>query len=361
MKNNSITLENISEKLLNECDTIFILSHNNPDLDAVGASIGCAMIGKKYKKNVYLVIGDDIINIESSTKHAIEDITSEERKKDGTYLCVIKPDQIETFKGNNNLLVIVDASKKSLLCVDPENKIFNNIVIIDHHAKDETSINIGYKYINPKKSSTCEIIVKLFNSFNIKINEAYANYMLAGIYVDTDRLKKNISEDTLDSMKKLIKYGADIGEVVKLFKEDFEKDKMRQKMIVDNSQISSFDYNIGICCNMDDDNKIYFRRDDIAKIATSFLERYRVNASFAVGYLTDDIVFVSARSDGTINIGNIMKKFGGGGHIYSAAAFILNSSLKEVVCKLKEEFRPDFFVKEEEKEKDRTKKLELTI
>ncbi len=361
MENNAITLENISEKLLSECDTVFIVSHNNPDLDAIGASIGCAAIAKKFKKRIYLVVGDDLTDIEASTKHAIEDITREVRKKDNTYISVIKPELIDSVKGENNLLVIVDASKESLLCVSPKNDIFNGVVVIDHHTKDETTIDIGYKYINPKKSSTCEILSKLLCSFNVKLNKDYANYMLGGIYLDTDRLRKNISDDTLDAMKKYIKSGASVEDVVKLFKEDFEKDKMRQKMIVDNSEITSFEYNVGICSDMDDINKSYFRRDDLAKIVTSFLERYKVNAAFAVGYLTDDVIFVSARSDGSIDVGSIMKSLGGGGHIYSAASFINNSSLKDIVYLLKKYLKPEFFVDQDEKSVKQSKKLELTI
>ena len=44
------------DKLLDNNDTVFIVPHNRPDMDAIGASIGMSLICNKKGKENYIVI-----------------------------------------------------------------------------------------------------------------------------------------------------------------------------------------------------------------------------------------------------------------------------------------------------------------
>ena len=43
------------DMLLSENDTVFIVPHNRPDFDAIGAAMGMSLICKKNKKKNYIV------------------------------------------------------------------------------------------------------------------------------------------------------------------------------------------------------------------------------------------------------------------------------------------------------------------
>ena len=50
------------DRLLKECDRVFIVAHNRPDMDAIGSAIGMSLICKKKKKDSYIVLDDDFDN-----------------------------------------------------------------------------------------------------------------------------------------------------------------------------------------------------------------------------------------------------------------------------------------------------------
>ena len=52
-------VEKINEKIEN-ASNIFIMGHKYPDMDAIGASIGMALICKKNKKRCFIVVDDDL-------------------------------------------------------------------------------------------------------------------------------------------------------------------------------------------------------------------------------------------------------------------------------------------------------------
>ena len=65
------------DKLLSANDRVFIVPHNRPDMDAIGASIGMALICKKNKKRCFIVVDDDLEKIEISTRKIIEEINND--------------------------------------------------------------------------------------------------------------------------------------------------------------------------------------------------------------------------------------------------------------------------------------------
>ena len=85
-----------------------------------------------------------------------------------------------------------------------------------------------------------------------------------------------------------------------------------------------------------------YLKEELAK-AADYLLRYRnVDASFAVGYTEDDVISISARSKGDINVGDIMKELEGGGHLTSAATRLVGQDLNETVKTLKKVYKPKF-------------------
>ena len=66
-----------------------------------------------------------------------------------------------------------------------------------------------------------------------------------------------------------------------------------------------------------DNNK--YDKKYLAMISEELLQFEDVEASFTIGYIDDNIIGISARSIGNIDVEKIMNHFNGGGHTTKAA------------------------------------------
>ena len=309
------------DKLLNESDKIFIVPHNRPDMDAFAAAIGMSLICKKNKKLSFIVIDDDNNKIESATRKSIEEVQSD--------FDIIKANDIPNYITKDSSMIAVDVNKDYLISTKKYLEDFKHVLVLDHHKKDEHTIKTPYLFINDKLSSASEEVSRLLFLYGVKINELYANYLLAGIILDTNKLSKNVTPDTFAVATKLLQKGADTTIANNMFLEDFEHDRAIQRL-VDNKIFPS--YVFAIASDKEDSNKIY-DVEDIAK-ASDYLLKYQVNATFAIGYIDEETISISARSKGIIDVSKIMKAFGGGGNEHAAAARIKGKSIEEIKQKL---------------------------
>ncbi|MBQ6285724.1 MAG: DHH family phosphoesterase [Bacilli bacterium] len=310
------------DKLLENNDVAFIVPHNRPDMDALGAAIGMSLICEKKGKKSYIVINDQIEKLESVTRKVIMDISSR--------FNIINASEAESMMTDRSLMIAVDCNKKYLVSVSPFMDKFHDTFILDHHNIDENTIQSANTFIDEKMSSTCEEISRLLFMYGIKLSADDANYILAGIILDTNKLNKpNINGETLSVITKLVNKGASLYYVNNMFIEDFEHDRAIQKL-VDNTGF--INYGFAIACDKDESNRVY-EIEDIAK-AADYLLKYQVNATFAIAYIDENTISISARSKGIIDVSKIMKLFGGGGNEHSAAARVKDSSIEEVKNKL---------------------------
>ena len=331
----TLHIKSVLEYLFSKCDNVFIVPHNRPDMDALGAAIGMSLICKKNKKRSFIVIDDNYDKIESATRKVLEEV-----KDDFDF---IDADEVKSLLTENSLMIAVDVNKDYLISVKDYLDKFNSIVIIDHHKTDENTIKTPYSFINDKLSSTCEEISRLLFSYRVKLTTDQANYLLAGIVLDTNKLSKNVSSDTFNVASELTNRGADVSIANNMFIEDFQHDRAIQR-IVDNTIFPTFVYAIAI----DKDGKIY-ESEDVAK-ASDYLLKYQVNATFAIAHVDEETVAISARSKGIIDVSKIMKLFGGGGNEHAAAAKVKGMTVEEVKEKLSNILIPANYVQEEEKQ-----------
>ena len=199
----------------------------------------------------------------------------------------------------------------------------DNIIIIDHHDIGPTTIESNCSYINTSASSASEIIIKLLNMFKVKCPVEVANYLLAGIYLDTNKLTKNVNPDTFRIVAKLIENGASNSVIDNWFAEDFESDK-RVLDLVGKTRLYKYSFAIVLA-----EEECEYTREELAKVA-DYLLKYGVDASFAVGKIDESVISISARSKEKVDVGEVMKQLEGGGNRYSAATKLTNQSIEEI-------------------------------
>lgn len=318
----SLKTKTTLDEIFATSDNVFITAHNRPDFDAIGSLVGMALICKKNKKDCYIIVDDDFSKLDNGTKKLLESVKES--------FNVIRSKDAPVLMTKNSSLIVLDANKEYLISEKVKEilPIFHNIVVIDHHKPDDKTIKTKYLFIDDKLSSASEEVSRLLFSYGVKLSPDYANMLLAGIILDTNKFTKNASQSTFDVVSKLISKGANATQANNMFSEDYESDK-KMLRIVNNAAFQTYSY--GIACD-EYENTIY-SIEDIAK-AADYLLKYQINASFAFGYIDDDTISISARSKGSVDASSIMKLFGGGGNEYSAAARVKGMTLSQIKDKL---------------------------
>lgn len=313
-----------------KANNVILIPHNNPDFDAIGAAAGMTLVAKKFKKQSKIIVNDNLSMIDPGVKIIIDELN---RDSD----LIIDKNKYDKIKHEEDLFILADVNKRNLISVNDLLVNENNVVIIDHHNEDENTVKSCYKFLNTKISSASEIVTKLISMFKIRIPDNIANYLLAGIYLDTNKLTKNTSSDTFKTVSRLIDSGASINRVTSFFTEDFTSDR-RVQNLVNRLDINHYTFGIIIA----DENEIV-EAVELAKAADYSL-RYGLDAVFAMGRISDDVISISARSKGMLNVGEVMSQLQGGGNEHSGATKIKDKSIEEVGIKLKKLLKNPYYV-----------------
>ena len=313
---------------LHDSKQMIIIPHNKVDFDAIASAIALSLVGNKNKKDSHIIVNDAPHQLERGCK-----IIMDEAKNN---FSIINKEKYEKTHTVDDLFVLTDVNKRYLVSIPEYIKDPEKTIIIDHHDPDQNTLKSNSIYIDTEMSSASEIIYRLLSDYKIKIPKNIANYLLAGIYLDTSKFVKNTSKATMDVVSKLMACGADMKIITEWFAEDLESYK-RVHSLVSNIELLKYSYALIKA----GDNELY-EKEELAKAADEAL-KFQVDASFVVGRLNDKIIGVSARSKGQVNIGPIMQELGGGGNISSGAAQIENSSIEEIGNTLKKVLRPKYY------------------
>ncbi len=317
-----VILENSKEiiKEIKKSKKIFIMGHKDLDLDALGSSIGMALIAKHYNKECFIIIDDK--NHEMGVSKILEE-------QEGCFN-IIKSNEVDNnlySHHKKNLLIVLDTSKSDLVqSSDVLGKITRKI-IIDHHEYDDKSIKDGLLVIDNNVSSTCEMLTTLVEKLKIDLESYYATLLLSGIVLDTNNFTLKTNAETYYTAYYLACLGASTKKVQYLLKQDLKEYIERQKLFTDITIIDKIAVSKGT-------SYAKYRREDLAKVADILLFFNGVEASFVIGKLGDKVVGVSARSMGNYDINNILKEFNGGGDQYNGAARIEDDTVSKINQKL---------------------------
>ncbi|MFL2096044.1 DHH family phosphoesterase [Marinilactibacillus psychrotolerans] len=310
------------QELIKGSDQVFVTGHKNPDMDAIGSSLGIARISMMLKKKCWVVIDQD--DLSSDVEKLMKEIENHNQVNQN----IISPREAESKITENDLVILVD-HHKPLLSMAPEllKKTKRNIVIDHHRRGEEFTENPLLVYIEPYASSTAELITELFeyvSSDGEPINRIEATAMLGGIIVDTNNFSLRTGSRTFDAASYLQSVGANSTMIQRLLKEDPEVYLKRSKLI----ETIQFVHE-GVAIAYGKDNVIY-PPVTTAQTADTMLSMSGIEAAFVITKRSDDMIGISARSLGKINVQIIMEKMGGGGHLSNAATQIDDKTIQEV-------------------------------
>lgn len=314
------------KRMIRHVNKVFIVAHQDLDLDAIGSSLGMYEILRQHHKECYLVIND------RKNELGVQKVLAKVKNKVNILRSTEVSDHLDE-KDKKNLLLILDTNKTYLLPDEKLLTLFQKVIVIDHHETTEQSIAKGLIIIDTTVSSTCEMITQLLDGFKVTIDPFISTVLLSGIVLDTNNFMLKTTSKTYYTAYYLTKLGADPKKVQYLLKQDLKQYIERQKTITD---VKILKQNIALAVSSP---QIIYRREDLAKIADTLLLFNGIEASFVIGKISKTAIGISSRSMGHIPVQDILEQLGGGGDAYNAAAKIENSTLERVEVLLKKQIR----------------------
>lgn len=309
-----------TEDIIKNAKKILIISHVNPDGDALGSTCGLyKAIYNRFKKKADMCA---LSYVSPSYKFLPNlDLAKSHYDTSLVYDLVITVDvaDIERIK---DMKILFDKAKST--------------INIDHH---KTNIGFGeYNFVVPDASSTGEVLYNLFKNSGWEIDKETAECLYAAILTDTGGFRfDNTTSDVLAISADLVTKGADPN---KIYAHCYEF-KSKNFVMFQNYCI----------------NKAVFLKDDTIAYTTVYkrdLEKFNGKDDFTEGLAeqlraidTTDLAFVvkeldpgksckvSMRSK-KYDVAEICSAFGGGGHS-RAAGCTIKSNMETAVKKILDE------------------------
>ncbi|MGL1930543.1 MAG: CBS domain-containing protein [Desulfotalea sp.] len=291
-----------------------VTTHMNTDFDGLASVIGATILFPGFVGVIPKMVNNNVSRFLATHKSAFD---------------LIQPNEVVHSQIEN--LIVVDTDQWHRL--DRMSKLKErddlDIEIWDHHIKN--SGNIAARAIHKEDiGATVTLLIKKMREQKIKLSALESTVLLIGLYEDTGSLSftSTTPEDARAAVF-LLENGADLNVASFFLKppyEDIQRDilfemlKSTEKVTVNGRKIG---FNI-----IKLDKKVL----NLSAIISSYRNIINVEAVFVV-FLNEKSCTVIARGGNpAIDVGNIMREFGGGGHAGAASATIkdINCSGEEI-------------------------------
>lgn len=294
------------KELIEESNSILLLTHENPDGDAIGSVLGIYYYLISINKSVDMVVLDipKVFNFMPSINKIVDTV-------DKSY----------------DLGIVVDCSSRER--IGQNDDLFSRCkktICIDHHISNSSYCDVNYVFGDV--CSCCQVIYYLFKDLNIEITNEIGFSLCTGVITDTNGFSiDSVNSDTFNMMADLINIGIDVHMI---YHKTLNMKTMSQYnlMKIGMSRLEFFD-----------DGKIaftYILKDDFDKVSASLGEHEGIvdigrnieGVEVSIFVREDDGFNVSLRSNGKVDVGYVASLLGGGGHRMASGAKI-KMSLEE--------------------------------
>ena len=306
-------MESAKKSLLQiqQAKKIAIITHYNPDADAIGSMIALKRLIKK--------------NFETQKRPLFVDIFTQVEKLDDKYQPLTYGENlnIQHFK-RYDLAIAVDCSDINRL--GKFKKIFSKAkctINIDHH---ETNTKFAKNNIVAKNcSSSAEILYLLYcKVFKLNFSADICSLLYSGIITDTNNLTQNISNNTLKVVSELTEKCRQDSYNLEAIRNHFFKSNTKEQLTLLSRALESITFaESGKIAMMklvkNDFTQTNTTQDDTLGIVDYSCTIQGVEIGIIFIKQEDNTYYVSLRSKKEVDVGKIAHSMGGGGHKNVAA------------------------------------------
>ena len=284
--------------VIDKADSILLVAHKRPDPDTVGANLALKYYLESIGKKVSVACYDPFPELLGSLF------------QESFY----HPDQLDL--SSFDVVIAADSVDRGFHLFADQLLEHQVIVLIDHHP--DITLAGDIVMIDPKYSSSCEIIYLYLLHIEARLNKDVATALLTGILFDTGNFQhSSVSPQVMDIASRLMKLGAPLTKIsntiftnknvsaMKLWGKAFEKAKFIPQSGLLVTAVTQYDI-----------DECEATSDDIYQVASILSTVPEARYALVLSERDTETVRGSLRASEHhgVDVSKIAHEFGGGGH-----------------------------------------------
>ena len=300
-------------RILRECSNFLIAGHVSPDGDCLGCMCGLGLVLQGLGKSAVLVSPDgvpDLYRFLPGSDRVVREVPADRR-----FDAAIVVD----CEGLDRLGIVAEALP---LC--------GRVLGIDHHSGGRPGLDL--QLVDPSAASCSEIVVELLKEAGIKIEHNVAECLLTAVVTDTGSFRfSNVKPSTLRVAATLIEAGASVNRIARRIYETRSLSSIKLLGMALSAVHTTADGQIAYTSVTRDQMALSSAADAETEGIVNYVRSVR---GAQVGILfrecSDGSTKVSLRSRDGLEISQVARLFGGGGH-RTAAGCTVKRPLSETI------------------------------
>ena len=298
-----MTLDNIIEEI-KKAKTIAVLTHESPDGDAISSSLSVMHALEQLGKKVDIIIP--------------------KYPKDADFLPGSEKILSKGKEEPYDLVISVDCTDLKRLAGGKEYfELAKKTIQIDHHSVN--SMFADFNYVDPAAPACCQVLMAMFEYYEIEITKELATCILTGIITDTGGFQwGGVTPETFEFAAELVRKGAKLKEICKIALRKRSKAHCKlEKLIYDRLEFLEDGKIVIAYLNLDDYKAVNAELGDDEGLVELLRDIEGVEVSVLLKEKEEENGYKgSLRSHETINVSDICMLLGGGGHRGAAGCFV---------------------------------------
>ncbi len=304
--------------ILKRAESVLIVAHKNPDGDTIGATAAL----RRWCRGEGVAV----------TNFCKDEVPPQYLYMRGTERYTTNP---AVFDGDYDVLVVMDCSDLRYAGVHehvPHMTVADGrrrpvLINLDHHVTNEMYGDLNV--VDANASSACELTHRFFEHLDVEITQDMATCLLTGILTDTGHFSNPAtSRSVLEAASRLLKRGAKVHDVSR----NLQRNKSVDALRLWGSVLSRLKYNddLGVASTVifSDDLGEGVTEEHVEGVSNFLNQFLDAKVIMVLRELPDGNVRGSLRSAENVDVSQIAKLMGGGGH-KKAAGFAVPGKIIE--------------------------------
>jgi len=296
------------KELIIKSEQISLITHPNPDGDALGSSLAFYHALRGLNKRVKVIVPNFFPSFLNWMPGSDEIMVFDQQMR-----------KTESFIHHSDLIICLDFNTlKRIERISPAiQQSKATLVLVDHHIDPDPVFDLAVSYTIA--SSTCELVYDLIDNMGFlpEFKLDLASCIYVGIMTDTGSFSYSCNHSRpYEITAKLVEQGLDVAQIHNLVYDTFSENRLRLLGYLLNRRMKIIpEYNAAyISLSMADQKKYDFQIGDSEGIVNYALSIQGIR--FAAFFTEKaELVRVSLRSKGDLSVNQLARKYyQGGGH-----------------------------------------------
>ena len=291
---------------IEESNNIVLISHVNPDGDALGSSLSMYNILKNMNKNVTIVNMTDLAPY-------LDFLPNYNKVK-------------KQLPKNIDLMISFDCGSFDRLGIEEKPSFLINL---DHHI---SNTNYGDMNLIEEAASTSQVVFNILEANNIKIDKDSAVCIYTALVTDTGNFQyESVTSEVFRIASELVKCGVQPDFISKML---YERDRLSRLRFLAKA-LDTLELNlegkVGIVeVTSELMQKTGAVKDDTDGLVNMVRKLATVEVAVMLREEENGDIKISLRSKNYVDVSKVAVKYGGGGHIRASGATIKDKSFSEI-------------------------------